>query len=209
MNLTLPQAFSGAIAVVALFGIVVLSPAQAAEMVQMRGTIVSLEGPTLTVKTREGPNAIVMLKPGWKMAGVAKASVEDNKPGDVRRHRRRSPQRRRGRSVEVLVFPPSDERDPARALILWTRKPPCLMTNATVTNAPIRLYWRTLDLPGSGGKEKKILILLDGVPIVTPGPMTEADLKPARRYLPAQKELMMAHSSELRRRGMNGVDPSM
>ena len=46
------------------------------------GTIVSLEGSTLTVKTREGPNAALALKPGWKVTGVAKASAEDIKAGD-------------------------------------------------------------------------------------------------------------------------------
>ena len=72
MNLKLPQALCGASAVVAVLAIAVLSPAQAAENVRVRGTIVGLEGSTLTVKTREGPNAMLMMKPGWKMAGVAK-----------------------------------------------------------------------------------------------------------------------------------------
>jgi len=82
MSLKLPQAFCGAGAVAAFLAVAVLSPAQAAENVRVRGTIVGLEGSTLTVKTREGPNAMLMMKAGWKMAGVAKASLEDIKPGD-------------------------------------------------------------------------------------------------------------------------------
>ena len=66
----------------AFLGIAALSPAQAAETVRVRGTVVGLDGSTLTVKTREGPNATLMLATGWKMAGVAKASVEDIKAGD-------------------------------------------------------------------------------------------------------------------------------
>ena len=69
-------------AVVALFGIVTIPSALAAENVRVRGTIVSLDGSTLTVKTREGPDAALALKPEWKVTGVAKASVEDIKPGD-------------------------------------------------------------------------------------------------------------------------------
>jgi hypothetical protein len=69
-------------AVVALIGIAALSPAQAAENVRVRGAIASLDGSKLTVATREGPTAAVELKPGWKVAGVAKAAVEDIKPGD-------------------------------------------------------------------------------------------------------------------------------
>ena len=70
MNLKLPLALCGASAAAAFLAIAVLSPAQAAENVRVRGTIVGLDGSTLTVKTREGPNATVMLKPGAKVAGV-------------------------------------------------------------------------------------------------------------------------------------------
>jgi hypothetical protein len=71
----------GALAMAAFLGAAGASPAQA-ETVRVRGTIVGLEGSTLTVKTRESPSAALALKPGWKVAGVAKASVEDIKPGD-------------------------------------------------------------------------------------------------------------------------------
>jgi hypothetical protein len=66
------SAFIG-IAMAALLG----TASALAEDVRVRGAIVSLEGSTLTVKTREGPTSAVALKPGWKIAGVAKASVED------------------------------------------------------------------------------------------------------------------------------------
>ena len=92
MNLKLPQAFGGASAVAAFLAIAVLSPAQAAENVRVRGTIVGLEGSTLTVKTREGPNAMLMMKPGWKMAGVAKASLMTSSRA-ISSASRRSPRR--------------------------------------------------------------------------------------------------------------------
>ena len=82
MKLKLASAIGSTIALVAFLGVAAMSPAQAAENVRVRGTIVSLEGSTLTVKTREGPNAALALKPGWKVTGVAKASAEDIKPGD-------------------------------------------------------------------------------------------------------------------------------
>jgi hypothetical protein len=70
-------------AVFAFLGFLAMPRAQAAENVRVRGTIVGLEGSTLTVKTREGPNTAVALTPGWKVAGIAQASVEDIKPGDL------------------------------------------------------------------------------------------------------------------------------
>jgi hypothetical protein len=92
---------------VALLGVATLSPAQAAENVRVRGTIVGLDGSTLTVKTREGPNAAVALKPGWRVAGVAKASVEDIKPGDFVGIASLPTAAGGDGAVEVLVFPPA------------------------------------------------------------------------------------------------------
>jgi hypothetical protein len=208
MNLTLPQAFSGAIAVVALFGIVVLSPAEAAENVRVRGTIVGLEGSTLTVKTREGPNAVLIMKPGWKMAGVAKASLEDIKPGDFVGIASLPTSSGGDGAVEVLVFPPA-MKGTGEGSYPWDLKPKSTMTNATVTNAVKGVEGRTLDLSYSGGKEKKISIP-DGVPIVTFGPATEADLKPgAAVFVPAQRGDDGALAAGFVVVGTNGVDPPM
>src|ERR1700740_2670578 len=157
MNLKLPQAFGGAIAVLAFLGIAVLSPAQAAETVRVRGTIVGLDGSTLTVKTREGPNAVLMMKPGWKMAGVAKASLEDIKPGDFVGIASLPTAAGGDGAVEVLVFPPA-MKGTGEGSYPWDLKPKSSMTNATVTNAVKGVEGRSLDLSYSGGKEKKISI---------------------------------------------------
>ena len=198
MSLKLPQAFGVAVAVVALLGTAILSPAQAAENVRVRGTIVGLEGSTLTVKTREGPNAMLMLKPGWKMAGVAKASVEDIKPGDFVGIASLPTAAGGDGAVEVLVFPPA-MKGTGEGSYPWDLKPKSTMTNATVTNAVKGVEGRTLDLSYSGGGEKKISIP-DGTPIVTFGPATEADLKPgATVFVPAQKRRRWRACCGLRR----------
>jgi hypothetical protein len=207
MNLKLPEAFGGVIALAAFLGIGVLSPAQAAETVRVRGTVVGLDGSTLTVKTREGPNAMLMLKPGWKMAGVAKASVEDIKPGDFVGIASLPTASGGDGAIEVLVFPPA-LKGTGEGSYPWDLKPKSSMTNATVTNAVKGVDGRTLDLSYSGG-EKKISIP-DGVPIVTFGPATEADLKPgATVFVPAQKgdDGMLAAGFVVV--GNNGVDPPM
>jgi hypothetical protein len=208
MNLKSPQAFGGAIAVAAFLGVTALSSAQAAENVRVRGTIVGLDGSTLTVKTREGPNATVMLKPGWKMAGVAKASVDDIKPGDFVGIASLPTAAGGDGAIEVLVFPPA-LKGTGEGNYPWDLKPKSSMTNATVTNAVKGVDGRTLDLSYSGGKEKKIAIP-DGVPIVTFGPATEADLKPgAAVFVPAQKGDDGALGAGFVVVGNNGIDPPM
>ncbi len=207
MNLKLPQALGGAIAVVAFVGIAALSPAQAAENVRVRGTIVALEGSTLTVKTREGADATLMLKPGWKMAGVAKASVEDIKPGDFVGIASLPTSSGGDGAVEVLVFPPA-MKGTGEGSYPWDLKPKSTMTNATVTNAVKSVEGRTLDLSYSGG-EKKIAIP-DGVPIVTFGPATAADLRPgATVFVPAQRGDDGALAAGFVVVGTNGVNPPM
>jgi hypothetical protein len=160
------------------------------------------------VKTREGPNAMLMLKPGWKMAGVAKASVEDIKPGDfVGIASLPTPSGGDG-AIEVLVFPPA-LKGSGEGNYPWDLKPKSSMTNATVTNAVKGVDGRTLDLSYSGGKEKKIAIP-DGVPIVTFGPATPTDLKPgATVFVPAQKGDDGALAAGFVVVGNNGIDPPM
>jgi hypothetical protein len=208
MNLKLPQAFGGAIALASFLSVAVLTPAQAAETVRVRGTIVGLEGSTLTVKTREGPNAMVMLKPGAKVAGVTKASVEDIKPGDFVGIASLPTASGGDGAVEVLVFPPA-LKGTGEGSYPWDLKPKSTMTNATVTNAVKGVDGRTLNLSYSGGKEKKISIP-DGVPIVTFGPATEADLKPgATVFVPAQRGDDGALAAGFVAVGTNGVNPPM
>jgi hypothetical protein len=204
MNLKLAQAIAGA----AFLGIAALSPVQAAESVRVRGTVVGLDGSTLTVKTREGPNAMLMLKPGWKMAGVAKASVEDIKPGDFVGIASLPTASGGDGAIEVLVFPPA-LKGTGEGNYPWDLKPKSSMTNATVTNAVKGVDGRTLDLSYSGGKEKKIAIP-DGVPIVTFGAATEADLKPGVTvFVPAQRGDDGALAAGFVVVGNNGIAPPM
>jgi hypothetical protein len=208
MNLKLPQALVGATAALAFLGIVASSSVQAAEMVHVRGTIVGLQGSTLTVKTREGPNAAVALKPGFKVAGIAKASVEDIKPGDFVGIASLPTSSGGDGAVEVLVFPPA-MKGTGEGSYPWDLKPKSSMTNATVTNAVKGVDGRSLDLSYSGGKEKKISIP-DGIPIVTFAPATEADLKPgATVFVPAQRSDDGALAAGFVAVGANGVNPPM
>ena len=195
-------------AAVALIGIAALSPAQAAENVRVRGAIASLDGSKLTVATREGPTAAIELKPGWKVAGVAKAAVEDIKPGDFVGIASLPTAAGGDGAVEVLVFPP-EMKGTGEGSYPWDLKPKSSMTNATVANAVQDVDGRTLTLTYGGGKEKKISIA-DGVPIVTLGPATEVDLKPgATVFVPAQRADDGALATGLVIVGTNGVVPPM
>jgi hypothetical protein len=203
MNLKLASA-----ALVAFCGNAGVLSAQAAETVRVRGTIVSVDGSTLTVKTREGPTGALALKPGWKVAGVAKASIEDIKPGDFVGIASLPATNGGDGALEVLVFPPA-MKGTGEGSYPWDLKPKSSMTNATVTNAVKEVDGRTLTLSYSGGQEKKIAVA-DGIPIVTFGPATEADLKPgATVFVPAQRGDDGALATGFVVVGTNGVAPPM
>ncbi len=50
--------------------------------INVRGSVVSICGSKLTVKTREGETLDVALADGWQVSAVANAKIEDIKPGD-------------------------------------------------------------------------------------------------------------------------------
>jgi len=207
MNFQLTSAVFGAVAVLSFVEITEIRPAQAAENVRVRGTIVSLDGSTLTVKTREGPTAALALKSGWKVTGVAAASLGDIKPGDFVGVASLPRAAGGDGALEVLVFPAA-MKGTGEGSYPWDLKPNSTMTNATVSNAVKEVDGRMLTLTFHG-QEKKISVA-DGTPIVTFAPATEADLKPgATVFVPAQRAADGALSTGFVVVGENGVAPPM
>jgi len=208
MNFRLISTALGAVAVLSFVAIADMRPAQAAENVRVRGTIVSLDGSTLTVKTREGPTAALALKSGWKVTGVAAASLGDIKPGDFVGVASLPRAAGGDGALEVLVFPAA-MKGTGEGSYPWDLKPNSTMTNATVSNAVKEVDGRKLTLSFDGGREKTISVP-DGTPIVTFAPATAADLKPgATVFVPAQRGDDGMLSTGLVVVGENGVAPPM
>jgi hypothetical protein len=108
--------------------------AYAADTVRVRGTVASLDGKTLVVKTREGTEAKIMLKDDWKVSSVAKASVDDIKEGDFVGIASLPTAEGGDGALEVLIFPAA-MKGTGEGSYAWDLKPNSSMTNATVANA--------------------------------------------------------------------------
>ena len=150
--------------------------AQAADATRVRGTVAQFEGSTLTVKTREGATDAIKLTDGFKISGVAKASLEDIKVGDFVGITSVPKDDGGEGALEVVIFPAAlkgtgEGRRP------WDLKPNSKMNNATVANAVTEVDGRTVTLSFKDGQEKKISIPTD-TPIVTFASATPADLVP-------------------------------
>ena len=207
MNLRSISVIGGAAAIATLIGIGEIRPAQAEEIVRVRGTVASLEGSTLTVKTREGPDAALALKPDWKVIGVTAASAGDIKQGDFVGIASLPDSAGGDGAIEVVIFPPA-MKGTGEGSYPWDLKPKSTMTNGTVMNAVKEVDGRTLTVSYKGGEKK--LAVPEGIPIVTFGPATEADLKPgATVFVPAKRGADGALSAATVVVGTKGINPPM
>ncbi|MBY5408676.1 hypothetical protein HFO98_09350 [Rhizobium leguminosarum] len=181
--------------------------AQDAQRIRVRGAIESLSGDTLAVKTREGNDAKVALKAGWKVGGIKKASVEDIKPGDFVGVASLPKDTGPDGAIEVLIFP-APMKGTGEGNRPWDAQPNSQMTNATVSNAVKSVDGHTITLTYEG-KEKTISIA-DGTPIVTLAPATKDDLKAgAGVVVTGEKAADGSISASQIAVGLNGVMPPM
>ena len=203
------QMMMGALGLTAglMISVVALQGAQAAEKARIRGVVESLKGDTLIVKSRDGKDVTIMLKPGWGVTGIVKASVTDIKPGDfVGIASIPTPSGVNG-ALEVLIFPAAmkgtgeGDRD-------WDLKPKSSMTNGSVASAVTSVDGPTLSVTYKGGSRK--ISIPEGTPIVTFGKATKDDLKPGAGVIingMARGDNMV--EADRVAVGLNGVVPPM
>ena len=152
---------------------------------RVRGTIESIDDTTLTVKSREGSSVAITLKPDYKIAGIAKASIADIKTGDFVGVASIPGSAGGDNAVEVLIFPAA-MAGTGEGSYPWDLEPNSTMTNATVSNKVENADGRKLTLTYPTGE--KTIALPEGIPVVTFADATKADLTTgAAVFVPGQK----------------------
>ena len=181
--------------------------AHAAEGVRVRGSVVSLAGNTLVVKSREGDNVSIALASDWKAGGIAKAQLADIKPGDFVGIASLPGASGGAGALEVLVFPPA-MRGTGEGSYGWDLKPNSTMTNGAVSEAVKSVDGTTVNVVYHG--ESKKITIAPNTPIVTFAAATNADVKPgAAVFIPAQRGDDGKLSSKQVVVGKDGVVPPM
>jgi len=181
--------------------------AASAQGVRVRGTVVSVTGDTLLVKSRDGDNVSVTLSLGWKAGGIAQAKLADIKPGDFVGIASLPTAAGGAGALEVLVFPPA-MRGTGEGSYGWDLKPNSSMTNGSVSEAVQSVDGTTVNVVYHG-QSKKITIA-PGTPIVTFAPATNADVKPgAAVFIPADRADDGKLSTTRVVVGKNGIVPPM
>jgi len=155
---------------------IIAAPAGARAQVQRtRGTIVGLDGRTLTVATREGPQVTILLDEKYTVGAVRNVDLSAIVPGTFVGIAA-SPMPGGGwKAIEVLLFPES-ARGSGEGHYPWDLTPDSSMTNATVTAVVTRTDGHMASLKYKDGSVD--ILIPDGIPLVTFTAADRSDVKP-------------------------------
>ena len=152
---------------------------------RVRGTIESVEGDTMLVKSRGGEDVKLHIASGLRVAGITRISLADIKVGSFVGATTVPGPDGGNNAVEVHVFPES-MRGTGEGSRPYDLKPNSSMTNATVSESVVGNDGHTLLVKYKDG-EKKVLVTPE-TPVVTYGPADKSDLKPGAKIIAFVKQ---------------------
>lgn len=177
-----------------------------AEAIHERGTITAVDGATVTIKDRDGKDVTLNLDDGWKIGGVAKATMADIKPGTFIGTATTGDETGL-KALEVVVFPAA-MKGTGEGHYAWDLQPKSMMTNATVDNEVKSTDGTTVKLSYKGGE--KSVAIKDTTPIVQIVDATKADLVPgAKVFIVTPKMTGAKLDAGFVAVGKDGVTPPM
>ena len=141
---------------------------------RIRGTIERVDGPVLTIATREGASVLVTLAADAKVAAMVPADLTDAGAGSSIGSAAVPQPDGRLKAQEVLIFPET-MRGVGEGHRAWDLTPDSTMTNATVEAAVTDVTGRVLTLTYKDGRQE--LLVPPGTQIVTLVPGDSSLLK--------------------------------
>jgi hypothetical protein len=153
---------------------------------RVRGTIESVNGDTMQVKSRSGEDVKLRIAPDVSVSGVTKISLADIKVGSFVGATTVPGPDGGNNAVEVHVFPES-MRGTGEGSRPYDLKPNSSMTNATVSESVVGNDGHTLLVKYKDG-EKKVFVP-DSTPVVTFVPGDKSELKAGAKVIAFMKQL--------------------
>jgi hypothetical protein len=153
---------------------------------RVRGTIESVDGDVLSVKSRSGEDVKLRMTADMRVVGIIKISLSDIKLGSFVGTTTVPGPDGRQNAVEVHVFP-EDMRGTGEGSRPYDLRPNSTMTNATVAETVASNDGQTLMIKYKDG-EKKVVVAPD-TPVVTYAPADKTELKPGARIIAFVKQL--------------------
>jgi hypothetical protein len=153
---------------------------------RVRGTIESVDGDALSVKSRSGEDVKLHMTPDMRVVGITKISLSDIKVGSFIGTTTVPGPDGVPTAVEVHVFP-EDMRGTGEGSRPYDLRPNSTMTNATVTESVVGNDGHTLLVKYKDG-EKKVVVTPE-TPVVTYVPADKSDLKTGAKVIAFIKKL--------------------
>ena len=153
---------------------------------RVRGTIESVNGDTIQVKSHSGEDFKLHIASDVRIAGVTKIALADIKVGSFVGATTVPGSDGGNNAVEVHVFPES-MRGTGEGSRPYDLKPNSSMTNATVSESVVGNDGHTLLVKYKDG-EKKVFVS-DMTPVVTFAPGDKSELKAGAKVIASMKQL--------------------
>jgi Domain of unknown function (DUF5666) len=154
--------------------------AQQPPPVRIRGTIESVDGAMLMIKSRDGTDIKVRTTDNVAVTGVAKITKADIKPGSYIGVTGMPEPDGSQKAIAIHVFPEA-MRGTGEGFRPWDLRPNSTMTNATVDQKVEANDGDTIVVKYKDG-EKKVMVSPD-TPIVTFIPGDKSELKPGAKII--------------------------
>jgi hypothetical protein len=164
------------LAVATLAVSVVMVAAAQQPPVRVRGTIASLEGNVLNVKSRDGKDFRIALPDNLTVVAAQKLTLADIKPGDFVGPASRVKPDGTLEAISLQVFPASLRGVVPEGHTPWDLEPGSMMTNGNVAATVAASGARELTIEYKGGSQK--VVVPESAPIFTTVPADRALLVP-------------------------------
>ncbi len=166
----------------ALLAVAFVSTASAQQppALRIRGTIETVDGPMLTIKTREDTDVKVRMTDNVAVFGVAKTSLSEIKEGSYIGVTAMPESDGTQKAIAVHIFP-ENQRGAAEGFRPWDLRPNSTMTNATVAETVASVNGQSILVKYKDG-EKKVVVPPE-TPIVTFVPGDKSELKPGAKII--------------------------
>jgi hypothetical protein len=195
------------LAALALSLVSTLALAQQPSTVRIRGTIEAVDGPVLTIKTREGTDTKVKMTDDVAVFAVVKTSLSEIKEGSYIGVTGMPQPDGTQKAIAVHIFP-ENQRGAAEGFRPWDRQPNSTMTNATVAQTVKGTDGQNILVKYKDG-EKKVVVPPE-TPVVTFVASDKSEVKPGTHIIifGATKKDDMLEANRVNV-GRDGITPPM
>ena len=174
----MPRALVASLTAITVFASVAW--AQQPPPVRIRGTIESVDGPMLMIKSREGTDMKVRMTDNVAVFGVAKTELSEIRPGSYIGVSAMPEPDGTQKALAVHIFPES-QRGAAEGFRPWDLKPNSTMTNATVAETVKGTDGQNILVKYKDGEKK--VVVPPGTPVVTFVTGDKSEVKPGAKII--------------------------